>query len=109
MRRVDPDRHFQLPRCHLGATTSRFRFHWPLCLLGAAALGLAAPSTGRVLLALGEDAGRGLPSPAELAGRYERTSPAGTYVDVHGPFTGVEAQLVAGYRDPVGRPFVAPR
>jgi hypothetical protein len=109
MRRVDPDRHSQLPPRHLGAATSQLRFHLPLCLLGAAALGLAAPSTGGVLLTLGEDAGRGLPSPAELAGRYERTSPAGAYVDVHGPFTGVEAQLVAGYRDPVGRPFAAPR
>ena len=93
MRRFDPHR----------------RVRMPLCLLGAAALGFAAPSTGRAMLALAEDAGRGLPSPAVLAGRHERAGVPGTYVDLHGPFTALEAQLVAGYRDAEGRPFVAPR
>lgn len=93
MRRFEPDR----------------RHHLPLCLLGVAALGFAAPSTGRAMLALGEDGGSGPTSPAALAGRCERASAPGAYVDLHGPFTAVEARLVAGYRDPAGRPFVAPR
>jgi len=93
MRRFEPDRRAQLS----------------LCLFGAVALALAAPSTGRAMLALGMDAERGATSPAALAGRYERTSAPGAYVDVHGPFTPAEERLVAGYRDAAGRPFVAPR
>lgn len=93
MRRFEPHRRAQLP----------------LCLIGAIALGLASPSTGRDTLAHGMDAARGSTSPAALAGRYERASAPGAYVDLHGPFTAVEARLVAGYRDAAGRPFVAPR
>jgi hypothetical protein len=78
-----------------------------LCLVSTVALGLALPGDGRSPLASGAEPGP--PSPAALAGRYERASAPGGYVDVHGPFNLAEERLVAGYRDAAGRPFDAPR
>ncbi len=65
----------------------------PLVLLAAALLAggaLAASSHRRVVSAHG----LAVPSPFELAGRLERASPPGGYVDVHGPFDAAEVVLL---------------
>jgi len=80
-----------------------------LCLSGAVWIGLALPGIGRAMSPVGAGAGQRTPSPGALAGRYERVHTPGGYVDVHGPFTAVEARLVAGYRDAEGRPIAAAR
>ena len=65
----------------------------PLVLLAAALLAggaLAAGSHRRVVSAHG----MAVPSPYELAGRLQRASPPGGYVDVHGPFDAAEEVLL---------------
>jgi hypothetical protein len=80
-----------------------------LCLGCAVALGISAPSAALAISSLGRGVERSSTSPAALAGRYERASAQGAYIDVHGPFTAAEVHLVAGYRGADGRPVVAPR
>lgn len=75
-----------------------------MCLVAlAAALCLAAPSSAHRWLDHGQGARPTVPTPAELAGRLERASPPGGYVDLHAPLSDDEARWAGGYRDALGR------
>jgi len=80
----------------------------PLLLCVAALLvgsALAASNHQRILAR----AQTATPSPYALAGRFERSSPPGGYVDVHGPFDAAEEVLLRHARSSAsGHPVAGP-